>query len=203
LRSGERLDGRAIDELQRRFSQSLAGFTARPEVYAGLSEAAENAIAHAYPDDFKPRHPYAGHRWWGASCLDLKEGRLRCFIFDHGAGIPYTVPAVTWFEEIRSFIANLGLVSNDAHMLRAAFEVSRTRTGQANRGLGLQRMAEVVRGWDSAYLRVISGQGEMIYRYDDRIEARELGAHIGGTLIEWNMPSDVFLSSEEVNDEDA
>lgn len=197
LRSGERLDGKAINGLQSDFARVVQGFTNRPGVYDGLTEAAENAIAHAYPADFEPKHPFAGHRWWGVSCLDMTDMRLRLFIFDHGAGIPYTVPRVSWFEEIRNLISQLGLISDDAQMLRAAFQVGRTRTGQANRGLGLQRMADVVRGINSAYLRVLSGQGEMVYRHDDRIETNLLATGVGGTLIEWNMPADLFLEVSE------
>lgn len=205
LESGESFDGEKINELQNHFAATLAGFTTRPKVFEGLMEAAENAISHAYPDDYDPRHPYAGHRWWGASCFDLNGRRLRFFIFDQGAGIPFTLPKGPLWEHILAFVADYsgGLVSDDAHMLKAAFEVGRTSTGLVNRGLGLKRMADVVRGSGSGYLRIISGRAEIVHHHDDRIETNGLPSHIGGTLIEWSLPSDVFTDdSEEEGHED-
>lgn len=199
LESGESFDGEKINELQVHFAQSLAGFTSRPQVFEGLMEAAENAIAHAYPSEYEPDHPFAGHRWWGASCLDMAAGRLRFFIFDQGAGIPFTLPKGPLWERILSAVSagTGGLISDDAHMLKAAFEVGRTSTGLEHRGLGLKRMADVVRGSETGYLRIISGRAEITHHHNDRIVTNGLPSHIGGTLIEWSLPSDVFTDSIE------
>lgn len=197
LESGESFDGEKVNELQNHFAQSLAGFTSRPDMFEGLMEAAENAISHAYPKDYSPPYPFAGHRWWGASCLDLRQKRLRFFIYDQGAGIPFTLPKGQLWERIRAFLSERGVLSDDAHTLRAAFEVGRTSTGQSNRGLGLKRMADVVRNSGSGYLRIISGRAEIIHYHDDRIETNGLTTHIGGTLIEWSMPSDIFTDTLE------
>src|SRR5690606_12012071 len=101
------------------------GFMKNPGLFEGLMEAAENAISHAYPVEYEPEHPFAGHRWWGASCFNLSENRLRFFIFDQGAGIPFTLPKGPFWERILAFVAESsgGLISDDAHMLKAAFEV--------------------------------------------------------------------------------
>lgn len=202
LESGESFDGAKINELQAHFAQSLAGFTSRPEVFDGLMEAAENAIAHAYPDEFEPSHPFSGHRWWGASCFDVADKRLRFFIFDQGAGIPFTLPKGPLWERILAAVSagTGGLVSDDAHMLKAAFEVGRTSTGLEHRGLGLRRMADVVRGSGSGYLRIISGRAEIMHHHNDRIVTNGLPSHIGGTLIEWSLPSDVFTDGAEDED---
>ncbi|MGO4619026.1 hypothetical protein [Ensifer sp. 2TAB8] len=202
LESGESFDGKKINELQTHFAETLAGFTTRPELFEGLMEAAENAISHAYPPEYAPPHPYAGHRWWGASCFDLTENRLRFFIFDQGAGIPFTLPKGPLWERMLAAVSKHsgGLISDDAHMLKAAFEVGRTSTGLSHRGLGLKRMADVVRNAGSGYLRIISGKAEIVHHDDDRIVTRGLPSHIGGTLIEWNMPSDVFTESLEDDD---
>lgn len=194
IKSGERHDGGKIDELQSEFTRSLEGFTRRPQLYEGLSEAVENAISHAYPADYEPKHPFAGHRWWGASSLNLSEQRLRFFIFDQGAGIPFTLPKGALWEQLVPLLATLtgGLVSEDAPMLKAAFEVGRTRTGMSHRGLGLQKMADVVIGRPGGYLRIISGKAEIRIEHDGRIASSGLPEHIGGTLIEWSLPADAF-----------
>ena len=197
LQSGLRFDGKKIHQLQAQFDDIVNGFTSNPEVYAGLTEAAENAITHAYPADFEPRHRYAGHRWWGASCLDLANMNLRFFIFDQGAGIPYTLPSVGWYETVREFAAKLGLAENDTVMLRAAMELARSRTGEAHRGLGLKRMADVIQGSFTGYLRIISGKGEIIVHPDGQIDSRSHDADIGGTLIEWSLPANAFTDEQE------
>lgn len=201
LESGERFDGKKIDELQSHFALTLKSFTTQPSLFEGLMEAAENAISHAYPDEYVPQHPYAGHRWWGASCLDLEEMRLRFFIFDQGAGIPFTLPRGPLSERIRQLLADAtgGYIHDDAEMLKAAFEIGRSRTGLGYRGLGLQRMADVVKGSKSGFLRILSGRAEIKYKSDDHIVTKALPSHIGGTLIEWSLPADIFGVVEESN----
>jgi hypothetical protein len=203
LMSGERTDGYKIDSLQEQFSDVLKGFTKNPEMFAGLMEAAENAIAHGYPENYKPRHPFAGHRWWAASCLDPAAMTLRFFVYDQGAGIPFTLPTANMYEQIRASLAQIfgDLIPNDSVMLRAALEVGRTRTGLDHRGLGLKRMSDVVTGADKGYLRILSGKGEIVYYANESIETRDHDHHIGGTLIEWSMSADAFTTSEDAPNE--
>jgi hypothetical protein len=204
LMSGVRTDGHKIDQLQEEFEDVLAGFTKKPEMYAGLMEAAENAINHAYPDGYVPTHPFAGHRWWAASCLDTEKMILRFFVFDQGAGIPHTLPTATVWEQVRAKIAVLlgDFIPNDSLMLKSALEVGRTRTGLDHRGLGLRRMSDVVTGAESGSLRILSGKGEIVYYSDERIEMSDHERHIGGTLIEWSMRADAFTdSSKDLPDE--
>ncbi|MGQ3211612.1 MAG: hypothetical protein ACT6T2_10910 [Shinella sp.] len=203
LMSGQTTDGEKIAMVQERFRSVLDGFTNNPEMFAGLMEAAENAIAHAYPADYVPRHAFAGHRWWAAGCLDMKRAALRFFVFDQGAGIPHTLPSATFYEHVRARISSAfgDMFPNDSVMLKAALEVGRTRTGEDHRGLGLQRMSEVVTGSPDGYLRILSGRGEIVYHADETIEARDHDRSIGGTLIEWNVSADVFRSQED-HDED-
>lgn len=196
LESGLNFDGRKIAQLQARFRDVLEGFVDRPMVYDGLTEAAENAISHGYPPDFQPELLSAGKRWWGASCLDLEDMRLRFFIFDQGAGIPFTLPSVGWYEQVRELLSNWGIGQNDTLLLRAALQVARTRTGQTNRGLGLGRMIEVIENSETGHLRIISGRGEIVIHAGGRIEERALSTDIGGTLIEWNLPTGTFTEQQ-------
>lgn len=205
LMSGEKTDGFKIDRLQEEFAGVLSGFTKSPEMFAGLMEAAENAISHGYPENYSPLHPYAGHRWWGASCLDPRNMTLRFFVFDQGAGIPFTLPTATFYEQVRARLSHFfgDLIPNDSLMLKAALEVGRTRTGLDHRGLGLKRMSDIVTGVENGYLRILSGKGEIVYRSDEAIETRDHDRHIGGTLIEWSISADAFTeSSKDVQNED-
>lgn len=194
LVSGLRADGKQIDELQSNFQNDIKFFTKRPILFDGLSEAVENAMAHAYPDDFKSVHPFAGHRWWGVSCLDLTTDTLRFFVFDQGAGIPFTLPKQGFSEELRALIGEFapGFGVSDSKMLRAALEIGRTRTGESNRGLGLHRMSEVVTASPESYLRILSGHGDIVYAADKVQSERNYSLPLGGTLIEWSIPVDIF-----------
>jgi len=130
---------------------------------------------------------------------------LRFFVFDQGAGIPYTLPTATVWEQLRAKLAQAtgDRIPNDSLMLKSALEVGRTRTGLDHRGLGLKRMSDVVTGADNGYLRILSGKGEIIYSADEKIETRDHDSHIGGTLIEWSMSADAFThTSEDMPNED-
>ena len=204
LISGEKATGHKMALLQEQFKQVLNGFTTNPQMYAGLVEAAENAVVHAYPSDFVSPYPLAGDRWWAASCLDLSRMALRFFVFDQGAGIPHTLPAINWYEDVRANLALLtgDLIPNDSLMLKAALEVGRTRTFLDHRGLGLQRMSNVVTGAKDGYLRILSGKGEIVYHADQTLTTSDHDRHIGGTLIEWSMSADLFTSYQGQTDED-
>lgn len=199
LLSGQRHDGARINRLQAQFGSVVEGFVSRKDVFEGLQEAVDNTISHAYDPSYKPKFAYAGHRWWAASCVDLGKERLRFFIFDQGAGIPFTLPRSSLYEGIRSWLAEKApsLAPDDAYLLEAAFEVGRTRTGLTHRGLGLRKMTDVVRGFPTAYLRILSGRAELNHDDSGKIVKRSLPHHIGGTLIEWNMPVRLFTSDDE------
>lgn len=203
LQSGLRLDGAKLDRLQARFRDMIVGFTNNATVYEGLSEAVENAIYHAYPEDYVPNHPFAGHRWWGAGCIEVSTMRLRFFVFDQGAGIPHTLPTADIFEGIVTWLAAQfpDTIANDTMMLRAALEVGRTRTLESHRGLGMRRMADVVTGTENAYLRIISRRGEIVYDGDGSIETRTHSSSLGGTLIEWCLPADALTADMETQNE--
>ena len=204
LQSGLKLDGAKLNRLQTRFRGMIEDFTNNAAVYEGLSEAVENAISHAYPDGFEPRHPFAGHRWWGAGCIEISTMRLRFFVFDQGAGIPHTLPTADIFEGVAAWLASQfpGIVHNDTMMLRAALEVGRTRTHESHRGLGMRRMADVVSGTSNAYLRIISRRGEIVYDGSGTIESRTHSDSLGGTLIEWCLPADALTFAPKAEDED-
>jgi len=199
LQSGLKTEGEKIHRMQARFSNILDGFTEKSVLYDGLVEAAENAISHAYPRDYKPIHKYAGHRWWGASCLDFRTKSLRFFIFDQGAGIPHTLPRSGIWELIRRQTSELsiGLLNDDGYILEKAFELGRTATMDSNRGLGLNRMLQVTETGPGCKFRVLSGKAEISCTSGSQIEKLTRTRHIGGTLIEWSIPSIVFTDSEE------
>ena len=201
LKSGVRAEGSKLNALQQDFDQIIKGFTRNPELYAGLQEATENVVAHAYPNDIQLPYRSAGHRWWGVGCLQPAEERLRFFIFDQGAGIPATLPRSEWYEQVRAVLITIfgKWVADDGKLILAALETGRTQTQQPHRGKGLARMCNIVLANDRSYIRIISGRGEVTLKSDASIAEITRSSHIGGTLIEWSIPADVFT----VEDDDA
>jgi hypothetical protein len=125
-------------------------------------------------------------------------------VFDQGAGIPYTLPANALYESIRVAVAKYtsDLIPSDALMLKAAMETGRTRTQEAHRGLGLQKMRDVVTGIQDGYLRIISGNGEIMCRSDGSTETTDHKTGIGGTLIEWCLPATALEEEPETTNDD-
>jgi len=107
-------------------------------------------------------------------------------IYDQGAGIPATLP--------RKFQNQIQMVLRDDHarMIKAAHELSRTRTGESHRGHGLQRdVRGYLRQLSPGYYAVTSLRGKYAFeRLPNGSERETLGSLSGslrGTLIEWKI----------------
>lgn len=187
LRSGEGSDGSLAVELTRAMTEIAGPIDAQPYLYAGLTEAMTNVAQHAYPKDTFAGVPANYRRWWMTGSYHQINRSMRILILDLGVGIPATLPNSGLWETIRSLLAQIS-GSNDADMIAAAVEAGRTSTGQAGRGYGLYEVRQFVEQSASGRLRILSGQGEVIYeKGHERPMKRTLSFPIGGTLIEWEV----------------
>lgn len=163
-------------------------------LYEAIVEAMQNVIHHAYSiadsDDVKKIH----RRWWMTGAYHSPTHQLQVVFYDLGVGIPATLPAKHGVEQIRKFLASLGLVNNDANLIYAAMELGRSGTGLAHRGKGLQQIKALVDDLGPGKLRIMSGRGELIYdsSIDDPNEANKYtkvthSQHLEGTLIQWEL----------------
>lgn len=83
-------------------------------------------------------------------------------------------------------------------MIAAAIEVSRTaRESDQGRGQGLKEIFSIVDEVEGAKVRVLSGHGEVLYDALQGLRAHSLDRHIGGTLIEWDVPAQARTQQEE------
>lgn len=204
LKSGDRTDGAQLEALQYELAEASKYFEPQPSIFRGLQEAVGNAIEHAYKDTgHKPKFPYAaGHRWWAAGCIDTVNLSLRFFVYDQGIGIPLSLlRKPSWKEPIEGILRSLGLSRTDSNLIEGAFEVGRTSTGSDGRGKGLHDLREVIQKAGAGYLRILSGHGDVTLFAQGRVEKRDHGSHIGGTLIEWSIPLDVFRAEDADRDE--
>ena len=185
-RTGNKADGEAFYRLREEELENVAGELPRKQyLYAAVTEAMINVVQHAYESDNQRSSQLPN--WWLSASYNKQDGCITIMIYDQGAGIPKTLPR-KFGERIREYV-----IDDDAHMIQAAHELSRTASGLDYRGHGLERD---VRGYFKdldceGHYRVISLKGEYLYKRDAEGEISEdLKNHksaLYGTLIEWKL----------------
>ena len=176
--------GAPADQFLSDLTQLAGEIPERMIFYEALAEALLNVKNHAYISDVATDYACAPVKfgWWIAGAFDRQSNELTGLVFDQGLGIPATLPRSPYWETIRGQISN-----DDAKLIEAAIEVSRTRTSLPNRGKGLAQILSVIDEVGNGMLRVISGRGEI--RYDSKGLTRVThNKSLGGTLIEWKIP---------------
>lgn len=117
---------------------------------------------------------------------------MQFVVFDQGVGIPETLPRSSKWESVREYmemIPVVGSASNDnSFLIESAIEVSRTSLGGGH-GRGLKDVVEPVANLRGGRVRIFSGRGSYIRYGDGKVEKDDKPLHIGGTLIEWTIPT--------------
>ena len=162
----------------------IAGpIAARNFMYDGLIEALKNAKHHAYIE----------HQWYGVGlgtswmtgAYNPRQKRLTAAVFDCGVGIPQTLPSSSLWSDILPLI-NTFTGNQSSKRIAAALKYGRTRTMQAERGNGLPTMMRLI-DQIGGELRILSGNGEVVYKGQGQILSKDLPGSLGGTLIEWRL----------------
>ena len=195
---GTKIDHEKIEELQNEIFQltNVSPSSGRKaQLFSSLVEAMLNVSNWAYPNTQHATRPIK--HWWLSASFDEEKRILRVMIFDQGVGIPKTLVR-SKREEIKNFFADkmrqIGLKvedRNDEEMIEAAFEMSRSASGDTRRGYGLRDVARFIE--NAPYigeLKVRSNRG--IYELkkspeDTRVALRRLEMSIRGTLLEWSV----------------
>ncbi|WP_445401797.1 hypothetical protein [Zobellella sp. An-6] len=155
---------------------------------SGLDEAITNVSHHAYPQN----HPKKDKNWYLTGSYDKERKEMKIAFFDQGAGIPNTLQSSEIWEKVLSFLSRMGLskAENKLHstLLKAAVEVERTRTGESDRGKGLQDLLEFIKQRGNGYLSILSYNG--LYKFSTKdgretIKSESFDRPICGTLIIW------------------
>lgn len=196
---GSRLDEDKFTEFDDALGRVFAEYHSLPRLYEGMSEALLNVRHHAYLDEVKLTYPSPGKRWWATACIDSKENELRIFVYDQGVGIPATLPHTGYGEMLSSLVkgAAHGQLGDDATLLKGALEYSRSRTEQAGRGKGFKNIMSAIDTYQTGRLRIVSGRAEVTYSGQGVIVSQRHDQHVGGTLIEWTLPTRLFERSKE------
>ncbi len=159
-------------------------------IFKGVSEAATNAVEHAYVGARNDGVPsYDQSRWW-MFCRETEQ-KLYVGVCDLGVGIPRSLPK-TFGEEVISNLFNLlslGKQRGDAMMIRAAMDISRTRTEKDERGKGLGDMKRVVDQIPGSVLMIFSNRGLVVYK-EGEYQVKNYDKSIMGTIVVWILPID-------------
>ena len=190
FRSGFKVEGKIIEELREFDLDPYVSVPNRRLLFAAVTEAMTNVVHHAYSNE---RVVDDLHKWWLSASRNTEKKEISILIYDQGLGIPKTLPR-NFGERIREILPD-GLSSDDARMIQAAHELSRSATREWNRGHGLQRdirryASQIGR---SAIYRVTSGRGEYTFQagvdsdHEDHQIRRTYRRSLNGTLIEWSL----------------
>jgi hypothetical protein len=196
---GSRLDKDKFSEFDDALGKIFAQYRSLPRLYEGMSEALLNVQHHAYLDGVKLVYPSPGKRWWATACVDNEKRELRIFVYDQGVGIPATLPHTGYREVLTDLLTGAahGKFGDDATLLKRALEYSRSRTEQAGRGKGFKNIMSAIDTYQTGSLRIVSGRAEVTYSGQGVIVSQRHDQHVGGTLIEWTLPTRLFESSKE------
>lgn len=160
-------------------------------LFTGLTEAIANVGQHAYDSKEKP---YGDKPWWLSASWNKKTRRLCVTFYDHGVGIPETLPKSSLFKKIIDW----NIENNDSRKIAAAMRVKRTRTMRPERGKGLQDLVHFAKAFADGQLRIYSKRGKFQMAWKDgnlngessnnlTESKEEFKNSIGGTLIEWSV----------------
>lgn len=184
--------GRDADELRSALLGPRLKWTkaAGDALYRGLTEAMTNVVNHAYPaESLHSRYTRLPNRWWMVGHFNRLRKELRVLFFDQGVGIPKTLPKRFGWEQIRSAVGQLPLVSpNDGEMISAAMTLGRSQTAAGHRGKGLNDFKKLIDACKGGRLIVLSNRGEYQYSYPGSEAVWNYSDSIRGTLIEWSVP---------------
>lgn len=187
--SSEKADG----ELAKTVSEALEAVAGPLPIenptylFDGITEAMTNSVQHAYP-------LMANYRvdpikfWWLTGSYSKPNGHVKILLFDQGVGIPKTLTRGHWWEHVRQFLTSVAFRGyDDAAIIAAAMQFSRTRTGLPQRGQGLYNIMQLIDVSTSGRLRILSESGEVIYDKESGITRIRRPVPLGGTLIEWEV----------------
>ncbi|MFH1600056.1 MAG: hypothetical protein ABIJ73_01645 [Pseudomonadota bacterium] len=157
-------------------------------LFRGVSEAIPNAVEHAYIDERGDGIPPPPENRWWMFCRE-SDNRFYVGVCDLGIGIPRSLPKTfsELFYSIFPAAVSPVVAKDDAAMIRAAMEISRTRTKLHERGKGLGDIRSVVDEIEGSELYVFSNSGLVTY-ISGSYRLTRFNQSILGTLIVWIIP---------------
>ncbi len=161
-------------------------------LHAGLTEAITNVSHHAYP--VNSYFSENNKNWYMSGSYNRDTKELKVVFYDQGIGIPKSLPNSRVKEKILSWLSKMQIPAADRKrdevLLRAAVQISRTSTGAADRGKGLQDLTEFIRQRQEGYMSILSLRG--LYKLtvkggNEKTKSVYFKNKLNGTLIIWSV----------------
>ncbi|ELY2860860.1 ATP-binding protein [Cronobacter sakazakii] len=165
------------------------------KLYRGFTEAMSNSVEHAYVDDIMHTEDDDTAKWW--TFAGIHEKQLTVVICDKGVGIPSTLPKTQGVSVLKSIFNKLGVsLTNvkDSAYIKASTTLQETRTGELNRGKGLNDIKSVIDSIGDGFMGIFSSKGRYIYKGKTGIineVLKDYKSSVNGTIIEWTIPCEV------------
>lgn len=170
-------------------SEAISGVPNKKKLQEAIGEAMDNALYHGYPDDFVNMSHFKQMRWWLSASFDSAKNILTLMFFDHGIGIPKSLPKVhPWL-----FGRIISLLDDDDKKIEAATKAGRSSTNKKHRGKGLPQIIDYVKTYSkSGEVKITSGKGVYKLMKTSDMKKAEIKLcmnqfDINGTLIEWQI----------------
>jgi hypothetical protein len=180
----------ALEQIVDLFAKAGGDEALRLSLCGAVVDALENVRDHAYPPD-----RFVGVRhipnWWFTGAADRDKRWLLLGIYDQGVTIPITLPRRFGMQAVSSLFSSVfGLPFDpadhkfDGGALEAAMRLSESSTGQRHRGKGLAHIKQVVGRCSSGRLRIVSRNGEYVFRSNGGGTAQTYDVALPGTYVE-------------------
>ena len=165
-------------------------------IYAGINEAINNCIEHAYKEHEERRIFNSDEQtgWW--LFKEVKDDKLRIAVCDIGIGISKALPLKLKdepdiFKKIMHIVARLSK-HKDVQAIYAAIEYGRSSTNEAPRGKGLRDAHKVINDAGQGVFALYSNQGVYVYerkRNHTRSKVRHFTLHssMRSTIYSWSL----------------
>ncbi|MEQ1933887.1 MAG: hypothetical protein ABL962_08410 [Fimbriimonadaceae bacterium] len=179
----DRDGGKIAVELRTEIEEVADKTIKKMQLFGGLSEAITNVGHHAYdPDDAQ-----LARQWWVSASYKRSSHELKVTFYDHGRGIPVTLPAWKHFSRISEMFWKM----SNSEKIASAVKLGRSSTGSDERGQGLQNLLEFSRAYEDGMLTIYSLKGKFqsthVSGQDAEGDFQDRQNSIGGTLIEWSV----------------
>lgn len=157
------------------------------KVFRALTEAMQNSVEHAYPDEFKEINKNTCvTRWWRAAFKNHKDNSIYIVLYDQGIGIPSTIH-VNWQDRIDAFLEKFSKKPSDADKLSLAMERGRSRTKIHGRGQGSHDIQQLIRQGKNSILTIFSCRGQYVYDSSGDHFSKDFNAKLNGSLLVWRI----------------
>jgi len=179
------------NEMLAEIRKSLKSYNSK-KLYRGFIEAMSNSVEHAYLNGPEKDTQNDESKWW--TFAGIYDDKVIVVICDKGVGIPSTLPNTQGRSVLVDFFKNIGVSLHkvsDSSYIKAAATLSRTRTGQANRGKGFTDITSVIDSIGTGMLSIFSNKGRYIYKGNKGVIkdiVKDYKTSVYGTIVEWSFP---------------